>query len=67
MSDYGTYYQGGSTVSIVTHYGIDGSGFEPQWRQDFPHPSRPVLGHTQPPLQQVVGLFPSGTAARIWH
>ena len=50
MSDYGTYYQGDSAVNIVTHYGLDGSGFEPQQRQDFPQPSRPVLGHTQSPL-----------------
>jgi len=24
--------------------------------RDFPHPSRPVLGSTQPPIQCVLGL-----------
>jgi hypothetical protein len=45
-------------VGIATRYGLDGPGIESRWRRDFPHPSRPDLGPTQPPIQWVPGLFP---------
>ena len=45
-----------SSVGITTRYGLDGSGIESRWGQDFPHPSRPDLGPTQPPIQWVPGL-----------
>jgi hypothetical protein len=45
-----------STVSIATRYGLDGLGIESRWGRDFPHPSRPTLGPTQPPIQWVPGL-----------
>jgi hypothetical protein len=47
-----------STVGIATRYGLDGPGIESRWGRDFPHPSRPALGTTQPPIQWVRGLFP---------
>ena len=46
-----------SSVGIATRYGLDGPQIESRWERDFPHPSRPVLGPTQPPIQWVPGLF----------
>jgi hypothetical protein len=40
-----------SSVGIATRYGMDGQGIESRWRWDFPHPSRPALRPTQPPIQ----------------
>ena len=33
-----------SVVCIVTHYGLDGPGFEARWWRDLRHPPRPVRG-----------------------
>jgi hypothetical protein len=44
-----------SSVGIATRYGLDGPGIESRWGRDFPHPSRPVLEPTQPPIQRVPG------------
>jgi len=38
--------------------GLDGPGIEFRWGGDFPHPSRPALGHTQAPIQKGNGSFP---------
>jgi hypothetical protein len=45
-----------SSVGIATRYGPDGPEIESWCRRDFPHPSRPSLGPTQPPIQWVPGL-----------
>jgi len=45
-------------VGIATRYGLDGPRIESRWGRDFPHPLRPVLGPTQPPMQWVPGLPP---------
>ena len=42
----------GSSVSIVTDYGMDGPGSNPGGDEIF-SPSKPALGHTQPPVQLV--------------
>ena len=45
----------GSSVGIVTDYGLDGPGSNPGGDEIF-RPSTPVLGPTQPPVQWVPGL-----------
>jgi hypothetical protein len=40
-----------SSVGIATRYGPDGPGIESWWWRDFPRPSKPDLGPTQPPKQ----------------
>jgi hypothetical protein len=42
-----------SLVGIANRCGLDGPGIESRWGRDFPHPSRPVLRPTQPPVKWV--------------
>jgi len=61
-----TFLEGDSVVGIATRYGLDGPGIESRWGRDFPYPSRPAVGPTQPPIQWVPGLFRS-KAAGAWR
>ena len=52
--------------------GLDGPGFDPGvgrrgGEEDLPHPSRPALGPSNPPIQCVPGLLHESTAARTWR
>jgi hypothetical protein len=51
----------------TTGYGLYGPGIESQWGWCFPHPSSPVLGPTQLPIQWAPVLFPEGKAAGTWR
>jgi hypothetical protein len=67
-----------SSVGIATGYGLDGSGIESRWGQDFPQPSRPALRLTrpgrgvdhQPPysdeVKERIGLYISSPSGPFW-
>jgi hypothetical protein len=40
-----------SSVSIATHYGLDGPGIKSRWGRNFPRPSGLAIEPTQPPIQ----------------
>ena len=54
-----------SAVGTATGYGPEGLESNPAVAS-FPHPSRPALGSTQPPMQWVRVRFPQGKAAGAW-
>ena len=55
-----------SVDGIATRYGLDGPGIESQWKRDFPHPSGPAQGPSQPTVQWVPSDFPEGKAVVAW-
>ena len=71
MELYFCYVDRDSSVGMATHCGLDGPGIESQWGRDFPHPSRPALGPTQPPIQCVPvfsrGYSGTGVVLTTYH
>jgi len=61
--------QDGVVVNRVTHYGLDGPGIEPQRGQGIvsSHLFKPAMHPTQPPLQQILGLFARDIVCEAWH
>ena len=60
ITNFNTFVDVGrdSSVGIATRYGMNGPVIESLWGRDFPHPSRPALGPTQPPVQCVLAHCP---------
>ena len=56
-------------VGIATRYGLDDPKIESWLRRDFPHPSRPALGPSRPPIKWVPGLCRAFTSRpyRFFH
>jgi len=52
---YPHWHRPGSSVGIVTGYGLDSLGSNPSEDEIF-HPSRPALGPAQSPVKWVPGL-----------
>jgi len=42
-----------NSAGTATRSRVDGPEIEVWWGRDFPHPFRPALGPTQPPIQCV--------------
>ena len=55
------------TTLMSTCYGLKGPGIKCQWGRDFLQQSWLALEPTQPPVQEVQGLFPRGKAAWVRH
>jgi hypothetical protein len=56
-----------SSVGIATRYDLGGPGIECRLGRVSPHPSGPVFGSTQPPVQWLLSLFSEGEASGIWR
>ena len=54
-----------NTVGIATCYGLNGPAIESRWERDFLHPSRPALGPTQPPRNELPRLLPGVQQPRL--
>jgi hypothetical protein len=48
----------GKVLGLNLGTSVEGPGIESQWGLDFPHPSRPALGPTQPSINGYRVSFP---------
>ena len=55
-----------SSVGIATGCRLDGPEIESRCGGDFPHPSRPALGATQPPVPGVPAVVRGVKPAGAW-
>lgn len=55
------------STAVLTVYELGGPGVESRRRHDFPHPSTPGLGHTQPRVKLVPYLFPWSKSTGKWR
>jgi hypothetical protein len=53
-------------VGVDTRYGLDGPGIGSRSDGSFPHPPRPALEPTQPPIM-CPRSSPGGKAAGVWR
>ena len=58
-----------ASVGAATRYGLEDPGLKSPFGPHFPHPSRPDLRPTQPPIQWVLGISPgkSGRGVALTH
>jgi hypothetical protein len=56
-----------SSVGTVTRHGLDCPRIESRWGRDNPHPSKPCLGPTQPPIRRIPGIFAGCKASGVNH
>jgi hypothetical protein len=56
-----------SVINIAPCNELDDPGIESRRGRDFPHTSRPDLGPTNPPAQDVPSVFPGVKVARPWR
>jgi hypothetical protein len=54
-----------SSIGLAIRYGLNGPVIESRWVRGFPHPSRPALGPSQPPIQWY-RVYPGGKVAGAW-
>ena len=46
-----------SSVGTATRYGLQRPGIESRWGRDFPHPSKPARGPTNPPVIIIIYIY----------
>jgi hypothetical protein len=53
-------------ASLIHMWTAIATRYESHWWIDFPHPSRPALGPSQPRLELIPSLFRGGNVVGAW-